>query len=60
MWVKDRKPPMGETVLIRHDGKIYAACRHTPKFCWCFTGEYENLLFNVNHIEEWKLINTES
>ena len=58
MWVNDRKPPMGETVLAKTKTGIYAICRHTPEFCWAFTGEYENLLFNVNLIEEWKLINS--
>ena len=56
MWITDRKPPMDQTVLIRYDGKIYAACRHTPEFCWAFTGEYENLIMDINLIESWKSI----
>lgn len=51
---------MGETVLAKTKTGIYAICRHTPEYCVVFTGEYENLIIGVNHIEEWKLINTES
>jgi len=56
MWITDRKPPMDQTVLIRTRGKTFAANRYTFEFCLVFTGEYENLIIDINLIESWKSI----
>jgi hypothetical protein len=47
---------MDQTVLIRTRGKTFAANRYTFEFCLVFTGEYENLIIDINLIESWKSI----